>query len=404
MELAPPDAESDLELLRFEVKDRVSELEQQFMALEQAHSEGKATIEALHLILRQAHSLKGCLAMAAQPVTSHSVHAMEAAFVALREGRLAPSRDFFDLAFASLDQFSHAGEKQTEDEVALNALAARWDAIKDGADGETVRGHAGLPFSLTPSEVTTLQRAVFLGHRLYLVEKSILSATTKESYETLPIYEDIAGIGFLVARRPAFTDLDPKQRETVLLLLVASALDPQAVGEQIFDPTLPVNLSPKDRDTYLAKTPTSPSPEPAPEPAPEGIRVLVVEDDFTCRLVLQKFLAPFGESHVAVDGEEALAAVRLALEAQEPYQLICLDIMMPKLDGQATLHALRQIEETHGVPLGKGAKVVMTTCLKDNRNIMEAFRGQCDGYVIKPIARAKLLEQLVRLGLLPGAP
>jgi len=400
MELDPPDAESDLEFLRSELKDRVSELEQLFMALEQAHSEGKATIEALHMILRQAHSLKGSLAMAAQSVASHSVHAMESAFVALREGRLAPSQDFFDLAFASLDQLSHAGEKRTEDEVALNALAAKWDALKVGADGETVRGHPGLPFSLTPSEVTTLRRAVFLGHRLYLVEKSVLSATTNESYETLPIYEDIASIGFLVARRPTFADLDRKQRETVLLLLAASPLDAQAVGEQIFDPTLPVSLSQNDRDTYLVKAPTLPSPEPARG----GIRTLVVEDDFTCRLLLQKFLAPVGESHVAVDGEEALAAVRLALEAQEPYQLICLDIMMPKLDGQATLHALRQIEETHGVPLGKGAKVVMTTCLKDNHNIMEAFRGQCDAYLVKPIARAKLLEQLVRLGLLAGIP
>jgi two-component system chemotaxis response regulator CheY len=400
MELAPRDLESDLELLRSELKDRVSELEQLFMELEQAHSEGKASIEALHMILRQAHSLKGSLGMAAQPIASHSVHAMESAFVALREGRLALSQDFFDLAFASLDQLSHAGEKRTEDEVALNALAARWDAIKDGADGETVRGHTELPFSLTPNEVTTLRRAVFLGHRLYLVEKSILSATTEESFETLPIYEDIASIGFLVARRPNFADLDRQQRETVLLLLATSALDPQAVGEQIFDPTLPVNLSQKDRDTYLAKAPTPPSPEPVPG----GLRVLVVEDDFTCRLVLQKFLAPFGESHVAVDGEEALAAVRLALEAQEPYQLICLDIMMPKLDGQATLHALRQIEETHGIPLGKGAKVIMTTCLKDSHNIMEAFRGQCDAYVVKPIARTKLLEQLVRLGLLARLP
>jgi chemotaxis protein histidine kinase CheA len=223
MELAPPNAESDLGLLRSELKDRVSELEQQFMALEQAHSEGIATIEALHMILRQAHSLKGSLAMAGQSVASHSVHAMEAAFVALREGRLAPSQDFFDLAFASLDQLSHAGEKRTEDEVALNALAARWDAIKDGVDGQTVRGHAGLPFSLTPSEVTTLQRAVFLGHRLYLVEKSILSATTEASHETLPIYEDIAGIGFLVARRPAFADLDRNSARRCCSCLPTSA-------------------------------------------------------------------------------------------------------------------------------------------------------------------------------------
>ena len=46
-------SESDLDLLRSELKDRTSELEQQLMALEQARGEGKANIEALHLILRK---------------------------------------------------------------------------------------------------------------------------------------------------------------------------------------------------------------------------------------------------------------------------------------------------------------------------------------------------------------
>jgi len=132
------------------------------------------------------------------------------------------------------------------------------------------------------------------------------------------------------------------------------------------------------------------------------LKSLVVEDDFTSRLLLQKMLAPYGEAHVAVDGEEALLAIQLALENNEPYDVICLDIMMPKLDGQATLKGLRQREENHGLPLGTGSKVVMTTALKDSRNVMQAFREQCDAYLVKPVDRKKLVEQLKRLGVLPA--
>lgn len=126
----------------------------------------------------------------------------------------------------------------------------------------------------------------------------------------------------------------------------------------------------------------------------------MVEDDFTSRLLLQKFLSPLGESHVSVDGEEALAAVKTDLASSNPYHLICLDIMMPKLDGQDALRGLRQLEEAHGISLGNGAKVIMMTCLKDSENVMTAFREQCDAYIVKPVARAKLLDQLHRLGLL----
>ena len=394
---AVSNAESDLELLRSELKDRTSELEQQFMALEQAHSEGKATIEALHLILRQAHSLKGSLSMADRTEAAQAVHAMETAFVALREGRLTISSELFDLAFASLDQISRAGEPSAQSDGALRDLAAKWNSVQDGAKDQAVQGHAGLPFDLLPDEAARLRTAIAQGQHLYLVEKSILSAITKEMYETLPIYEDISGIGVLIAQRPAFADIDPKQRETVLLLLAASPLDAQALGNEIFDPTLPVSLSEADRQAHAAKSVVPPSAKNVTE----GLRCLVVEDDFTSRLLLQKFLAPFGEAHVAVDGEEALAAVKMSLDENSPYQLICLDIMMPKLDGQAVLHNLRQLEEEHGILLGNGAKVVMTTCLSDYRNIMDAFRGQCDAYVVKPVERSKLMMQLHQLGLLP---
>jgi two-component system chemotaxis response regulator CheY len=130
------------------------------------------------------------------------------------------------------------------------------------------------------------------------------------------------------------------------------------------------------------------------------MKTLIVEDDFTSRLLLQEILRPYGPSHVAVNGREAVEAVRLALEANEPYDLICLDIMMPEMDGQAALKDIRAQEEARGILLSKGAKIMMTTALGDIRNVSAAFNSLCDGYLTKPIQKAKLLEELRTLKLI----
>ena len=131
------------------------------------------------------------------------------------------------------------------------------------------------------------------------------------------------------------------------------------------------------------------------------MKTLIVEDDFTSRLLLQEFLRECGASHVAVNGREAVEAFLTAQDAGEPYDLVCLDIMMPEMDGQETLKRLRAAESESGIPAGDGAKVIMTTALGDGENVMAAFREQCDAYLVKPIDKAKLLDELHRLRLTP---
>ena len=132
------------------------------------------------------------------------------------------------------------------------------------------------------------------------------------------------------------------------------------------------------------------------------MKTLIVEDDFTSRLLLQELLRSYGPSHVAVNGEEAIAAVRAALELNEPYDLVCLDIMMPEMDGHQALREIKALEEQYGQSTARGTKVIMTTAL-GGRNVFEAFREQCDAYLIKPIEKSKLIGSLHKLDLIDDA-
>jgi two-component system chemotaxis response regulator CheY len=130
------------------------------------------------------------------------------------------------------------------------------------------------------------------------------------------------------------------------------------------------------------------------------MKTLIVDDDFTCRLLLHEFLKSYGPTHIAVNGNEAVEAVRAALEANEPYELICLDIMMPGMDGHAALEQIRALEAAKGRVSTHGARILMTTALGDMKNVMTAFKGLCDGYVVKPIDKAKLLQELRQFQLI----
>lgn len=129
------------------------------------------------------------------------------------------------------------------------------------------------------------------------------------------------------------------------------------------------------------------------------MRILIVEDDFISRKLMLAYLMPLGECDIAVNGQEALEAFMLAIEEGQPYDLICLDIMMPEMSGQMVLKYIRQIEENKGILPADSVKIIMTSALKDSKNVMEAFSSQCEAYLVKPIDQEKLMEQIRLLGL-----
>ena len=131
------------------------------------------------------------------------------------------------------------------------------------------------------------------------------------------------------------------------------------------------------------------------------MKILVVEDDFVSRKVLQNLLAPYGDIDIAMDGQEALKAFELAHSEGNPYELICLDIMMPNMDGHEALKAMRAREQEMGIQPADEARVVMTTALDDPKNVFEAYyQGGATAYLPKPIRRDLLVAKLKELHLI----
>jgi two-component system, chemotaxis family, chemotaxis protein CheY len=129
------------------------------------------------------------------------------------------------------------------------------------------------------------------------------------------------------------------------------------------------------------------------------MKTLIVEDDFTSRLLLQTLLSPYGECHVAVNGREAVDAFLAAKDAGGKYDLICMDIMMPEMDGQAALKEIRALEETAGILPPAGVKIIMVTAVSDTKAVFASYQELCDGYLFKPIETGKLVGYLKSFGL-----
>lgn len=131
------------------------------------------------------------------------------------------------------------------------------------------------------------------------------------------------------------------------------------------------------------------------------MKTLIVEDESTSLVILNELLSPFGECYTAVDGAEAIRAFRVALEENEPYDLICMDIMMPNIDGQQALKEIRKIETEKHVRNSDKVKVIMTTALEDQKNVIDAFyKGGAASYLVKPIDKKKLLDEIRKLELI----
>jgi two-component system chemotaxis response regulator CheY len=130
------------------------------------------------------------------------------------------------------------------------------------------------------------------------------------------------------------------------------------------------------------------------------LKILIVEDDFPSCKILEEYLSEFGDYTTVANGVEGVDAFKNALDAGTPYDLVCLDIMMPEMDGHQALRTIRQIEQEHGIFDPSGVSVIMTTAKDRSRDMIEAFDEGCASYIVKPVEQEKLCAEMKKLDLI----
>ncbi|MGL1934906.1 MAG: response regulator [Fibrobacterales bacterium] len=130
------------------------------------------------------------------------------------------------------------------------------------------------------------------------------------------------------------------------------------------------------------------------------MKFLIVEDDPIALNVLTLLLKDYGIVDIARDGREGINIFREAHQRKAFFDVVFLDIMMPHIDGHEVLESIRSLEKEAKIEGSAGTKIVMCSALDDSKNVIKAFRNQCEGYLTKPIQKKDIEEQLKKLSLL----
>ena len=109
-------------------------------------------------------------------------------------------------------------------------------------------------------------------------------------------------------------------------------------------------------------------------------KILLVDDEEENRTLLASRLQREGfETRMAVDGEDALAKIGF-----ESFDLVLLDILMPKMDGFQTLLKIKSNEKTSHIP------VIMISALDDLSMVVPCIEAGAEDYLSKPFNRVLL--------------
>lgn len=112
-----------------------------------------------------------------------------------------------------------------------------------------------------------------------------------------------------------------------------------------------------------------------------GKRILVIEDEASIQNILRIFLEDAGyQVTLADDGMDGIAAFH-----KDSFDLVLLDIMMPRLDGYSVCEMIRNESST---------PVILLTALDDEDNQMKGFNLLADDYITKPFSMPLVLKRI----------
>src|SRR6266508_669508 len=118
--------------------------------------------------------------------------------------------------------------------------------------------------------------------------------------------------------------------------------------------------------------------------------VLVVDDNLTNRTVLTHMVEGFGCKIEAVaSGAKAIEVLRQAVRAENPYDIVLLDMQMPGMEGEETAQAIRSD------PSLKQAKIIILTSMGKRGDASRLEALGCSAYLLKPVKQQMLREALI---------
>lgn len=128
------------------------------------------------------------------------------------------------------------------------------------------------------------------------------------------------------------------------------------------------------------------------------MRVLIADDDFANRRFLEQIFNRYGDVVAVDNGMSAVDEAIKCIEERQIFDLICLDIMMTKLDGYKTLEAIREAEKKYAVLEEERAKVIMISALDEV--VLDSIQVCSDynAYICKPIMLDKFEKLLEKMG------
>ena len=320
--------------------------------------------ESINRIFRAFHSMKGNARMFGYDRLGNFAHKAEDVLSLIRKGDLGIERLTIDSLLHALDMINlfltdiREGGDDSRDASAL--LAALEDIMKSTAHSGKAASGISAP-ALNPEELKSDQKS---GDR---------------------------------AQPPA------KKPEQVITEATAEPQAPETKHGGIeLDLTEPVTQmkTPANRDIPVQK----PAGGFAGREPGRPLKILIVEDDFTSRLILMDFLSAYGDCHIAKDGLEAIQAFTRTYEGNppEPYDLICMDIMMPNMDGTTATKTIREIERGKGV---EGTEyetvIIVTSSVSDPATIIRAcYECGANYYFVKPLSFVQMRQQMRKLNLI----
>lgn len=373
-----------------EIVEVLDQLELTIIEYEELFKNGVEKTDLVHIIFRHAHNLKSALFVINKSFSSKLIHCVESNFDLIRKGKALVSDEMLKVCLKSIDLIRSNLSVENENESGFETLINDLENIYDKQlNSKPIVHNVKVP--LNKNEKSFHQKAIDGNLNLYMVEKLINSDISKDDYDNLFIYQDIKELGFHITTFPKYNEIEREQPQSTLKIVFATKFPEADLGMYIFDPVKQINLEPVISEEKIILK----------EEKHDKTKILVVEQDFFSRRLLQNILSEFGVCDVASGTEEALIAFSHVLENEKPYDLVTIDILMDKKgEGHPVLKMFREIEKSQGIGIKDRTKILVATSLDDTEDIITSFMEEADAYLFKPITKSKVFNQISKIDLL----